>query len=1210
MHKRGQVTIFIAIGLLIIVLAGIFILATQPKKPVSALNQASLEQSGLDVQQYVKTCLQQKLSEAKEFGLKEQLRQVQEAYIQEQLRQCSDFSEFEKQGLTVKAGEPKAEVILTGQVLMVSVNYPITVRKGDAEISMGKFNEYIKRDSTLQLRQDTTLTSSRRTLTTDDGRAQITIPQTALITKDGQQIDGLSMRIIDKNFNSLDNPVVYTGVAYEGLPEGAKFEPGIELTIKYDPGKLPGVPEESLAIAYYDEEKGIWTVLDSRVDTSSKTVTATITHFTKFAIVYGCTGTDNEQAIDLGFLYKAPCYAEGAGAGAECPQWIIRKSPASSEFIRKPEDVGKGAAQGQGPDSGPIYAPPGQEVKIYSEFKDLSIGECRNSWDASKDGIPAGTYGYRQVKDAGSKKSAAQIEFSLMPNGGSCASKASVIVKCDDECTDFKLNTEEAKPDQIKKEGNTYNITFTASALKANDKNTLSFTVKNLYEACSSAEAMLTLSGKGMFEKCPESSGEEDYLIQGCACGSKNANIIYDADKVAKNSKFKEIAAKKQKELTSEEKSILKEAVAKGKEQYCINNNIVSKERLQQEKSRISGYLQTFKELAKDEQLTGCCSKEAELYPDLSTEKGKEGCEIVVCKKKESYFWAYTGWEFKDGKRQAKNEQKCKGTGGSKPTFLAMGCGITSGATGGGASPGTPTTPTTPSQPGQQPPAQPGKQPPGTGQPGTGTQTGTIDLDNCNANNVGKAACKDSNTLEYCLETTPDPSQPAAYSKISAICSNGCDTTTGKCKTPDDCKTREDTSKSPRCSSRDTNYAEVCLSSEIWGYNWLAVKCANGCDTTTGKCKQTVTTPPQQPPAQPPQPSQPNPGTCPAGYSFNGAWGRPTSKATEASSKYCNGDKLYFYNADSTRTDQTGNLLGSACEKKCDNGCEATSAATNEGKCRENPVTRPSGPEGYELMSGISESCGATRASYLYICGGDQNSNFQAVKNSQSANSFACKDGKWFKKDCATLGGCVEETGRCLVSEPECPVTYAVKYAAAPEMNQECQNVNFWKSEDYVSCKDGVSLYCDKRGNACISKPGKEQCQCTADNKCLAETQFNCKRFGESCNLGEVCCGDETLNYCYRPLKISPSGTCTTKDTSLVKCSRESQACGPEFPQCCDEDNFVCTRDRPWEPANTAGHCKKRTSQGQRCSYLLGDADCFKDLTCSGFPTPTCIKSK
>lgn len=73
-------------------------------------------------------------------------------------------------------------------------------------------------------------------------------------------------------------------IAYNLDPNGATFSPAITLTIQYDPAGIPeDIAEEDLVIAYYDGAE--WVEVDSEVDTEENTITASILHFTTFAVI-------------------------------------------------------------------------------------------------------------------------------------------------------------------------------------------------------------------------------------------------------------------------------------------------------------------------------------------------------------------------------------------------------------------------------------------------------------------------------------------------------------------------------------------------------------------------------------------------------------------------------------------------------------------------------------------------------------------------------------------------------------------------------------------------------------------------------------------------------------------------------------------------------------------------------------------------------------
>jgi len=88
------------------------------------------------------------------------------------------------------------------------------------------------------------------------------------------------------------------GLIYDFQPSGATFEPAITLTWNYDPSDIPeGIAEEDLVIAYYDEAADEWVELDCVVDTENKTITASVEHFTTFAIIGAVTPPQEEEVV-------------------------------------------------------------------------------------------------------------------------------------------------------------------------------------------------------------------------------------------------------------------------------------------------------------------------------------------------------------------------------------------------------------------------------------------------------------------------------------------------------------------------------------------------------------------------------------------------------------------------------------------------------------------------------------------------------------------------------------------------------------------------------------------------------------------------------------------------------------------------------------------------------------------------------------------------
>jgi hypothetical protein len=60
---------------------------------------------------------------------------------------------------------------------------------------------------------------------------------------------------------------------------------GIPITVTYSDADVQGFTVPKLAIARYDPDAASWVVLDSRVDTAARTITAVTPHLSKFAVV-------------------------------------------------------------------------------------------------------------------------------------------------------------------------------------------------------------------------------------------------------------------------------------------------------------------------------------------------------------------------------------------------------------------------------------------------------------------------------------------------------------------------------------------------------------------------------------------------------------------------------------------------------------------------------------------------------------------------------------------------------------------------------------------------------------------------------------------------------------------------------------------------------------------------------------------------------------
>jgi len=122
--------------------------------------------------------------------------------------------------------------------------------------------------------------------TSTDGAVTLHFAQGArMLDSEGDCLEKITVDPISEPPEPPENAHII-GLAYDFGPEGAAFDPEIELTVRYDVESLPdGVNEEDLVIAYYNSDSEEWVLLPSVVDTGAHAVTVSIGHFTLFAIV-------------------------------------------------------------------------------------------------------------------------------------------------------------------------------------------------------------------------------------------------------------------------------------------------------------------------------------------------------------------------------------------------------------------------------------------------------------------------------------------------------------------------------------------------------------------------------------------------------------------------------------------------------------------------------------------------------------------------------------------------------------------------------------------------------------------------------------------------------------------------------------------------------------------------------------------------------------
>ena len=123
-----------------------------------------------------------------------------------------------------------------------------------------------------------------------DGKVAVHIAGgTQALGQNGNPLTQLTITSVSTYPTPLDGRTVIA--AFDFQPNGATFNPAIQITITYDPATLPsGTQPSDLVIAFYDPATG-WKYVSGIVDPVAHTITYSISHFTVFAVMGAATSS-------------------------------------------------------------------------------------------------------------------------------------------------------------------------------------------------------------------------------------------------------------------------------------------------------------------------------------------------------------------------------------------------------------------------------------------------------------------------------------------------------------------------------------------------------------------------------------------------------------------------------------------------------------------------------------------------------------------------------------------------------------------------------------------------------------------------------------------------------------------------------------------------------------------------------------------------------
>ncbi|MBA7680764.1 hypothetical protein ES703_89085 [subsurface metagenome] len=133
----------------------------------------------------------------------------------------------------------------------------------------------------------TGLISSTCCVTSSDGTITVCFPAgTIALDRFGDPLSSFTADVDPDPPCPVPEDERVIGLAYDFGPDGATFNPPMEIILNYNPDDIQeGVLEEDLILAFCDETAGVWVPVSAVINTEDNTITAQIGHFTTFAIM-------------------------------------------------------------------------------------------------------------------------------------------------------------------------------------------------------------------------------------------------------------------------------------------------------------------------------------------------------------------------------------------------------------------------------------------------------------------------------------------------------------------------------------------------------------------------------------------------------------------------------------------------------------------------------------------------------------------------------------------------------------------------------------------------------------------------------------------------------------------------------------------------------------------------------------------------------------
>lgn len=285
--KKGQITIFVIIGIILLV-AILFIITISPKK--EKIPEIDLALSINQIKSFTDSCIKITLEKGIfDVGFIE-VGEL-ESYINNNLKNCTgNYNIFN--GLNITEGPISSEVKITDddESLDLKINYLLNIQKENKTAEISEFFSKYGLEFESSIHSINGITSTPLVVDSKNNLARLNIPEGIIsLNSDGSYLKSVNILIKDKKSFPSSPGRIIGNLVYDLRPDGAKFNKSITLEIKYDDENNDSyvdgttIKKRNIEIAYFNRSKNEWVSIPTEVDKTMNIARAEITHFSEYA---------------------------------------------------------------------------------------------------------------------------------------------------------------------------------------------------------------------------------------------------------------------------------------------------------------------------------------------------------------------------------------------------------------------------------------------------------------------------------------------------------------------------------------------------------------------------------------------------------------------------------------------------------------------------------------------------------------------------------------------------------------------------------------------------------------------------------------------------------------------------------------------------------------------------------------------------------------